>query len=87
MLTGEKGSPVLRAMVNSLRAIPTALQATVIISYVVCQFENYIMLPKWWESLPPETKLKIVNAAEGRYFRRELPKTCDWQLTEMPVHN
>jgi hypothetical protein len=81
LLCGDKGCPVLHEFVASFRGMP--LQTTTIIAYVFCLFENFIMLPKWWESLSKETQRKFVNVFQGRYYRRELPNTCDWKLKEI----
>jgi hypothetical protein len=81
LLCGNKGCPVLHEFVASFREMP--LQTTAIITYVFCIFENFIILPKWWESLSKNTQRKFVNAFQGRYYRRELPNTCDWMLKEI----
>jgi hypothetical protein len=81
LLCGNKGCPVLHKYVTSFREMP--LQTNAIITYVFCTFENFIMLPKWWESLSKDTQSKFVNAFQGRYYRRELPNTCDWKLKEV----
>src|SRR5579862_725417 len=83
LLCAEKGSLVLSKLVNSFRRLPAASQTTAIITYVFCHFENFILLPGWWEPLPKETQLKFVNAFEGRYYRREMPHTSDWKLKEL----
>ncbi|MCX6902507.1 MAG: hypothetical protein NTW03_03295, partial [Verrucomicrobia bacterium] len=84
LLCAEKGCSALHAFARSLRRLPPAAQTTAIVTYVFCQFENFIMLPKWWESLPKANQLKFVNAFQGRYYPRELPNTCDWHLEETP---
>lgn len=81
LLCGNNGCPVLREFVASFREMP--LQTTAIITYVFCTFENFILLPRWWESLSKNTQQKFVNAFQGRYYRRELPNNCDWKLKEI----
>jgi len=81
LLCGDRGCPFLREFATSFREMP--LQTTAVITYVLCTFENFIMLPRWWESLPKNTQKKFVNAFQGRFYRRELPNTCDWKLKEI----
>ena len=81
LLCGNRGCSVLREFTASFREMP--LQTLAIVTYVFCTFENFIMLPKWWESLSNDTQRKFVNAFQGRYYRRELPNTCDWKLKEL----
>jgi len=81
LLCGDKGCPILHAFVASFRNMP--LQTLAIITYVFCIFENFIILPKWWESLHISSQEKLVNAFQGRYYRRELPNICDWELKEI----
>jgi len=83
LLCAEKGSAILPKLVNSFRRLPAASQTTAIITYVFCQFENFILLPSWWESLSKGVQLKFVNAFEGHYYRREMPNTSDWKLKDM----
>jgi hypothetical protein len=83
LLCGEKGSTTLRVMADSLLKVPQPNRTTVVLTYIFCYFENFILLPSWWESLTRETQAKFVNAAEGRYYRRELPITSNWNLTEL----
>jgi len=87
LFCGEKGCRILRELVQSFRRIPAALQSQAVVNYIFCHFENFIILPKWWESLPKELQLKFVNAVGGRFYRRELPITCDWRLKEVPPQN
>ncbi len=81
LLCGEKGCPVLKEFASSFREMP--LQSLAIVTYVFCTFENFIMLPKWWDSLPRSVQLKFVNAFQGRFYRRELPSVPDWNLKEI----
>ncbi|MGA2180135.1 MAG: hypothetical protein ABSH15_11205 [Verrucomicrobiota bacterium] len=81
LLCGEKGCPVLHEFVKSFREMP--LQTNAIVTYVFCAFENFILLPEWWESLSKDVQKKFVNAYQGRYYRRELPNTADWKLKEL----
>ena len=81
LLCGDKGCSVLQAFVASFREMPLKTQA--IVTYVFCTFENFIILPRWWESLPKNTQQKFVSAFQGRYYRRELPSVPDWKLKEL----
>jgi hypothetical protein len=81
LLCGNKGCPVLHEFVRSLREMP--LQSNAIITYAFCIFENFIILPNWWESLSRDQQQKYVNAFQGRYYRRQLPNTPDWKLKEL----
>lgn len=85
VLCGEKNSRVLAACTNSLKLIPTHLQSLAIVSYVVCQLENFIMLPSWWKSLEDNTKNQFINAYYSRYFPRNLPNLCNWGLSAKPL--
>jgi hypothetical protein len=87
LLCAKKDSLVLRQMVNSFRVLPAASRTATVVSYVFCHFENFILLPKWWEGLSKEVRLKFVNAFQGRYFPRELANTHDWRLKEMTSQN
>jgi len=53
------------------------------VNYIICQFENFIMLPDWWEPLEDRTKRLFVNSYNSRYFPRELPDVCEWGLFEV----
>ena len=83
LLCADKGSPILHELVNSFRKLPPAAQTLALVTYTFCQFENFIMLPKWWEALSKDIKLEFVNAFAGRYYPRQLPNTCDWKLKEI----
>jgi hypothetical protein len=86
LLCAEKNSRVLAACANSLKQISTHLQSLAIVNYVVCQFENFIMLPNWWKSLDDNAKKQFINAYYARYFPRNLPKVCNWGLSSfMPL--
>lgn len=87
LLCGEKGCRVLHQLVDSFRKLPATERTRAIVTYVFCQFENFILLPNWWESLSKAIQLRFVNAFEGRYFPRELPNTCDWRLKEISSQN
>jgi hypothetical protein len=80
LLCAERGSPIFQELVNSFRRLPPASQTAAIAAYVFCHFENFILLPRWWESLSKEIQLTFVNAFAGRYYPRELPNVCDWAL-------
>lgn len=83
LLCGEKGCPILRELADSFRKVAPTARTRAILTYVFCHFENFILLPKWWESLSKDVQLQFVNAYAGRYYPRELPDTCDWKLKEI----
>lgn len=83
LLCAEKGSSLLTSCVRSLRQIPRDRRTMAIVNYIICQFENFIMLPDWWEPLADRTKRLFVNAYDSRYFPRELPHVCEWGLSEV----
>jgi hypothetical protein len=85
LLCAERGSQIMRSCAESLRRHPNNLQTMAIVNFIVCQLENFIMLPKWWEPLPDDAKRLIVNAYTSRYFPRKIPNVCDWKLSEMSV--
>jgi hypothetical protein len=82
LLCGEKGSLILRKLSESLSRVPQTNRTTILITYIFCYFDNFILLPSWWESLSKDIQSKFVNVAEGRYYRREMPNTCDWSLAQ-----
>jgi hypothetical protein len=84
VLCGKKGCRVLYEMAESFRRIPKVSRTAALMTYVFCQFENFIILPTWWDALPKEAQLKFVNVFQGRYYPREAPNRCNWNLEEMP---
>jgi hypothetical protein len=87
LLCANKGSNVFRKFAASFRTMPAELQTAAIVEYVVCQFENFIMLPAWWESLAKDIQQKFVNGFQGRFYPRGLPNICDWKLKEVNPEN
>jgi hypothetical protein len=85
LLCAEKGSSLLASCVSSLRRTPRDRRTMAVVNYIVCQLENFIMLPIWWEPLGDRTKRLFVNAYDSRYFPRELPHVCEWGLSEVRV--
>ena len=83
LLCGEKGCPILRQIADSFRKLAVAARTGAVLNYTFCQFENFILLPHWWESLAKDVQLQFVNAFAGRYYPRELPDICDWKLREL----
>lgn len=83
LLSADRGSTILQELVVSLRELPTELKTMAIVNRVFCSFENFVILPVWWESLLEDKKLRFVNAFNSRYYPRELPNCCDWRLTEI----
>ena len=85
LLCAEKGSSLLASCIRSLRRLPRDRRTMAVVKYVVCQLENFIMLPTWWETLGDRTQRQFVNAYDSRYFPRELPHVCEWGLAEVRV--
>jgi hypothetical protein len=83
LLCAKKNSRVLAACANSLKQIPTHRQSLAIVNYVLCQLENFIMLPAWWESLEDNIQKQFINAYYSRYFPRNLPSVCNWGLSAL----
>jgi hypothetical protein len=80
LICGETGCTVLRRFVSSLQNVSNKLWSMLFLSYAFCLFENLIVLPKWWDSLPGKAKESIINASSSRYYPRNLKKLCDWGL-------
>ncbi|HZM03477.1 MAG TPA: hypothetical protein VFC44_10655 [Candidatus Saccharimonadales bacterium] len=81
LLCAAKGSKILKSCAESLRRIPNNLRTMSLVNFIVCQLENFIMLPKWWDPLSEDAKRLVVNAYTSRYFPRKLPRICDWTLS------
>lgn len=83
LLCAEKGSPLLASCVNSLKQLPRDRRTMAVVNYIICQLENFIMLPRWWDSLGDRTKRQFLNACNSRYFPRDLPHVCEWGLSKV----
>jgi len=82
LLCAERGSEVLRYVAGSLQRLPVQDRSNVILHYVFCQLENFILLPNWWDNVLDSDKKALVNAFNSKYFPRTLPRVCDWNLDE-----
>ena len=87
LLCARKGSAVLSELVTSFRRLGPAERTKTIVAYVFCLFENFLILPNWWESQPNDVQLQFVNAFEARYYPRNLPVANNWELEEMAAQS
>jgi hypothetical protein len=83
VLCGNKECELLRALVTSLRKLPSNLLTMAFVNCVFCQLENFILVPDWWESRSKVEQESLMNAFNSRYFPRELPIVSDWNLKEL----
>ena len=81
LLCAEKGSPLLSSCLNSLKQLPRDRRTMAVVNYIICQLENFIMLPGWWDALGERTKRQFLDARASRYFPRDLPHVCEWGLS------
>jgi hypothetical protein len=83
ILAAEKGSRMLKKFARSFDSLNRNLQTMAFVNLVVCQLENFIMVPSWWDSLAEEHRETICNAFVARYHPRRLPPVCEWGLSGM----
>ncbi len=81
ILAAERGNKLLKKFARSFDSLNRNLRTMAFVNLVVCQLENFIMVPSWWDSLSAEHSQIICNAFRARYHPRKLPQVCDWKLS------
>jgi hypothetical protein len=59
LLCGRNGSRALEELGASIRRLASTDRTSAIVSYVFCLFENFVIVPSWWESLPKSAELEF----------------------------
>lgn len=82
LICAEPEHTTFRRFVTSLESMQERARSEALVTFIFCQCENFILLPRWWDGLSHADRVTYFNAFQGRYFPRCLPSLPDWELSE-----
>jgi hypothetical protein len=80
IIAGQKNSPLLGQLLDSLTQIPRNRLAATLTCYALACSETPVIIPRWWENLTSESRRAARLTANARFFTDYFKGPFDWEF-------